>query len=212
MVKKKAEPEAEQPTPTTKLTIEHWPVAKLKPYKRNAKQHPPDQIAMIARLIEEHGFDVPIVCNKKGVIVKGHGRWMAAKQLGLETVPVIAKDFTPAQEAAARIADNRVGEFGWDFDALVGDVVAGLKDGLDVTLTGFTLKDLGLEASGSSLEEGASDDVWSPDLELEKNTEENSEPPDVVLKIISKAKVAARVREVIELALRDAGLEDIKLQ
>lgn len=199
--------------PKSQLQVEHWHPSKLKPYKRNAKNHPPEQIRMIAKLIEKHGFDVPIVVDGKGTIIKGHGRWLAAKELGMETVPVLVRaDLTAAAAAEARIADNRVGEFGWDFEALVGDVVSNLKDGFDVELTGFTLKDLGLEADGTENGEGVAGDLWAPDFELEQSIEENGEPPDVVLKIVSKAKVAARVREVVELALKDAGIDDAKIQ
>ncbi len=155
--------------------IEQWPLARLKPYKRNAKNHPPEQIALLAKIMAKHGFDVPIVVDKKGVIVKGHGRWLAARELRLPTVPVIVRDLTPAQSAEARIADNRVGEFGWDFDALVADVVGGLKDGLDMDVTGWTLKELGLDKSpqddGGS-RTGPIDDTVAGDDGDEKGTGE----------------------------------------
>ncbi len=153
MAKKKIE---EFETDKTKVIervteIEQWPITRPKPYKRNAKNHPADQIALLAKIIAKHGMDVPIVVDRKGVIVKGHGRWLACKELGLPTVPVIVRDYDSAQAAEARIADNRVGEFGWDFDALVADVVGNLKDGLDVDMIGFTLKSLGLERDGDAV-------------------------------------------------------------
>lgn len=145
MSKTKLAPKDNGPA-ATELEIERWPIARLKAYKRNAKSHPPEQIELLARIIKKHGFDVPIVVDGKGVIVKGHGRWLAAKSLGMATVPVIARtDLSPAEAAEARIADNRVAEFGWDFDALVADVVGNLKDGLDPGIIGWSLKDLGLE-------------------------------------------------------------------
>lgn len=132
--------------PTKSMDVELWPVAKPKPYKRNAKNHPKEQVELLAKVIRKHGFDQPIVVDKKGVVIKGHGRLLAARHLGLTTVPVIVRDdLTPAQVAEARIADNRVAEFGWDFEALVADVVDGLKVGLDMDFVGFTLRDLGLD-------------------------------------------------------------------
>ncbi len=184
MTKKKNASQAETPKTLAKLDIERWPPAKLKPYKRNAKNHPPEQIRMIASLIEKHGFDVPIVVDAKGTIIKGHGRWLAAKELGMETVPVLVRsDLTAVQAAEARIADNRVGEFGWDFEALVGDVVSNLGDGFDVALTGFSLKDLGLEsgevasiavdstAEGTaSFDDGASEEGSTGEIDIGKGT------------------------------------------
>ncbi len=125
--------------------VEHWAIDKPKPYKLNAKNHPAAQIELLARIIQKHGFDQPIVVDTKGVIVKGHGRLLAARKLKMETVPVVVRHFTPGEAAEARIADNRLAEFGWDFQTLVADVMEGLQHGLDIDVTGFTLKELGLD-------------------------------------------------------------------
>ncbi len=136
----------DEPEVARSTEIELWPIAKLKPHKRNAKLHPPEQVTYLAQLIKRHGFDQPIAVDSKGVIIKGHGRWLAAKELRLATVPVIVRsDLAPGLVAEARIADNRVAEFGWDSAQLVADVVDGLKIGLDPDVIGFSLKDLGLE-------------------------------------------------------------------
>lgn len=125
--------------------IEQWPVTRVKPYKRNAKLHPPEQVESLARMIKRHGFDVPIVVDGKGVIIKGHGRLLAAKSLGMATVPVIVRaDLSEAVMTEARIGDNRVGEYGWELNKLIGDVVAGMQQGLDVAFTCFSLEELGL--------------------------------------------------------------------
>jgi hypothetical protein len=125
--------------------IEHWPLSKFKAYKRNAKSHPPEQVKALIALMRRVGFDVPIVVDAKGTVIKGHGRLLAARELGLERVPVIVRTLDAARAAEARIGDNRLGEFGWDFDALVADVVEGLSNGMDIGVTGFTLKELGLD-------------------------------------------------------------------
>lgn len=78
--------------------IEHWPIDKLLPYARNARQHSDEQIAQIAASIAEFGFTNPILAGADGVIVAGHGRLAAAQRLGLSTVPVVVLDhLTPTQ-------------------------------------------------------------------------------------------------------------------
>lgn len=196
----------------TKMTeVELWPIARVKPYKKNAKRHPQEQLDMLARIIKKHGFDQPIVVDGKGVIIKGHGRWLAATELKMPTVPVIVRaDLDAASIAEARIADNRISEFGWDYDALIADVVGNMKHGLDPEMIVFTLKELGLE--GRVGEDGNTRDDWEPDLDKIEGTEESSEAPDAVFKIVCRAGIAPKVREVLELALNEAGLdEDVTL-
>jgi len=115
----------------------------LQPYKKNSKAHPPEQVELIARSIKEFGFLVPLVIDSAGVIVAGHGRYAAARSLGLETVPTIqATGLTEAQIKAFRIADNRVAESAWDDESLQAELRALLDDGFDIALTGFDLKDI----------------------------------------------------------------------
>lgn len=81
----------------------------LIPYEQNAKRHEPKQVAGIAKSLQEFGWDQPIVVDKGSVIIKGHGRRLAALKLGLTEVPVIVRDdLTEDQVKAARLADNRV--------------------------------------------------------------------------------------------------------
>ena len=61
--------------------IEHWPIDKLLPYVRNARQHSDEQIAQIAASIAEFGFVNPILTGADGVLVAGHGRLAAARKL-----------------------------------------------------------------------------------------------------------------------------------
>lgn len=123
--------------------VELWPVEKIHPYEKNAKKHPQKQIDTLAEMIRAHGFDQPIVVDGDGVIIKGHGRLLAAKKLELKKVPVVVRgDLTPAQVREARIADNRVAEMGaWDTDVLLADI----KDAMN--LDDFNLELLGLKSS-----------------------------------------------------------------
>ncbi len=208
---KKPAPEA--PAPIVRVNeIEHWPIAKLKPWKRNAKNHPPEQITYLAELIRKHGFDVPIVVDAKGCIVKGHGRWMAAKSLGMVNVPVIVRaDLSPTEIVEARIADNRSAEFGWNFDALIADVVEGLKHGLDTNIIGWTLKDLGLDGRVDE-ENKTVRGEWEPDFGKIDKMEESGDAPDAVLKIVCPASIAPKLREVLQRCLDETGYSQAKLQ
>ncbi|MFH3639762.1 ParB/Srx family N-terminal domain-containing protein, partial [Acinetobacter baumannii] len=78
----------------------------VKPYELNAKIHSEEQVAKIAESIARFGWDQPIVVDKNGVIIKGHGRRLAAIKLGLIEVPVLVRDdLNEEQVKAARLAD-----------------------------------------------------------------------------------------------------------
>ena len=69
--------------------IELWPLARLRPYARNAKTHDADQVAKIAASMAEFGWTVPCLVGEDGELIAGHGRVLAATQLGLTEAPVI---------------------------------------------------------------------------------------------------------------------------
>ena len=86
--------------------IEMWPLAKLQPYAKNAKVHGADQVAKIAASMAEFGWTVPCLVGEDGELIAGHGRVLAATQLGLTEAPVIVLGhLTEAQRRAYRIAD-----------------------------------------------------------------------------------------------------------
>ncbi|MFC7478429.1 site-specific DNA-methyltransferase [Dankookia sp. GCM10030260] len=114
-------------------------VADLVPYARNARTHSDAQVAQIAASIREFGFTNPILIDGERGVIAGHGRLLAARQLGLTEVPTIAlSHLTPAQRRAYVLADNRLAlSAGWDDDLLrieLGDLQA---EGFDLALTGF---------------------------------------------------------------------------
>jgi DNA modification methylase len=119
--------------------IEHWPLARLLPYARNARTHSDDQVAQIAASIVEFGFTNPCLVGADGVLVAGHGRLLAARKLGLETVPVVVLDhLSSTQRRALVLADNRIAEnAGWDDATLRTELEALQADGFDLDLTGF---------------------------------------------------------------------------
>ena len=147
--------------------IEMRAVADLVPYARNARTHSADQVAQIARSIREFGFTNPVLVDGGGGIVAGHGRVMAAKSLGLASVPVLCVDWlTEAQQRAYVLADNRLAlDAGWDDALLAGELAALKADGFDLELTGFAddeIADL-LESEGGDKEsEGRPDSTPEP--------------------------------------------------
>ena len=100
--------------------VEMWQVADLVPYARNARQHPADQIDQIAASMQRFGFTIPMLVAEDGTIIAGHGRLMAAAQLGLAEVPVmVARGWTEEDRRLYTLADNRLAEIAeWDPEML----------------------------------------------------------------------------------------------
>ncbi len=125
------------------------------PDPRNPRVHSPKQIKQIARSIQSFGFNVPILIDKESKILCGHGRYLAAKQLGMPEVPIIRLDhLSPEQAKAFAIADNRLTENStWD-EILLGEVFAELSElELNFSLedTGFTMGEIDLKIEGLSI-------------------------------------------------------------
>lgn len=114
----------------------------LKPYENNAKIHSETQVKQIADSISEFGFLNPCLIDKDFNIIAGHGRVMAAKKLGMETVPCIfVEGLTEAQRRAYILADNRLTELGeWDIDTVQFELKELADMNFDIDLTGFELK------------------------------------------------------------------------
>jgi site-specific DNA-methyltransferase (adenine-specific) len=109
----------------------------IKPYSKNAKKHPKKQIEQVANSIKEFGMNQPIVVDKQGVIIVGHGRYEALQLLGWEVKPEWIKvvDLTEEQANAYRLADNKLNESEWDM-SLVIEELKGLSPEM-LNLTGF---------------------------------------------------------------------------
>ena len=100
--------------------IERWTLDRLVPYARNPRTHAPEQVAQIASSIRAFGFNNPVLVDAQGGVIAGHGRLLAARQLGLKEVPVhVATDLTEAQIKAYRLADNQTASIAdWDYELL----------------------------------------------------------------------------------------------
>ena len=120
------------------MDVVELPLERLIPYARNPRKNAA-AVATVAASLKEFGWRQPIVVDEEMVILAGHTRLEAARQLGLATAPVhIARGLTPAQARAYRLMDNRASENAdWD-EALLGLELGDLQgDGFDLALTGF---------------------------------------------------------------------------
>jgi ParB-like chromosome segregation protein Spo0J len=141
--------------------IEQWPLERLKPYARNAKTHGADQVAKIAASMAKFGWTNPVLVAGDGEVIAGHGRILAAAELGLTEAPVIVLDhLTEEQRQAYRLADNKLTELGaWD-EALLAAELQALAADFDLSLTGFSDAELdqllALDVGGGATTEGPS--------------------------------------------------------
>ena len=129
--------------------IEQISIQALIPYARNSRTHSDAQVAQIAASIREFGFTNPVLIDKDGGIIAGHGRVLGARKLGLSDVPCIRlAHLTDAQKRAYVIADNKLAlNAGWDAEALQVELADLNGAGFNMDLLGFGVDDLA-EAMG----------------------------------------------------------------
>ena len=119
------------------MQIHDISISLLREYDNNPRNND-GAVDAVAASIREFGFKVPVIVDGDNVIVAGHTRVKAARELGMETVPcIIADDLTPEQVRAFRLADNKTAELaGWDF-AKLEEELAALAAEFDMTAFGF---------------------------------------------------------------------------
>lgn len=148
------------------LAVEYRLLDSLVPYARNARTHSEAQVAEIAGSIREFGFVNPVLIGEDGTLIAGHGRVLAARLLGMETVPTITlAGLSDTQRRALVLADNRIAlNAGWD-EALLALEMADLKEaGVDLGITGFEDGELDrLLAGTEGEEEGSTPPVVIPE-------------------------------------------------
>jgi DNA modification methylase len=120
--------------------IEIWPIDRLIRYAGNPLIHSDEQLAQIAASILENGMVNPILVDKHGNVIAGHGRILGAQRIGMTELPVIVLDhLTEAQARALRIADNKIAANArWDEEKLNAELAALLEDKIDLTGLGFS--------------------------------------------------------------------------
>jgi DNA modification methylase len=156
----------------SRLSVVYRRIDDLKPDPTNPRLHSKKQIRQIANSIEVFGFIVPILIDRDGKVIAGHGRLLACRELGITEAPTLCLDhLTPAQARAFMIADNRLTEIAtWD-DRLLAQQLKDLSLlGLDFSLEviGFEMGEIDLRiASLEDMPEQADDTADAvPELSL----------------------------------------------
>ena len=123
----------------------------LIPYEKNPRNND-SAVESVAKSIKEFGFKVPIIIDKKNVIIAGHTRYKASQLLELEKVPcIIADDLTPEKIKAFRLADNKVAEFAqWDFNLLADELEELTAFDFDFEMADFGFVDVDIHESDLS--------------------------------------------------------------
>ncbi|MCF8009630.1 MAG: ParB N-terminal domain-containing protein [Halanaerobiales bacterium] len=167
------------------MNIKIVDIDELIPYENNPKEHPEEQIERIADSIDQYGFIQPIVIDKNNEIIIGHGRVKASKKLGFQELPaVIRSDLSEREIKALRIADNKIAESGWDYDALAVEFEElELED-----FTGFEENEIEdilinqeLDTEGSFLDDLTEDEKQEQETEQETSDRQESERKDSYL-------------------------------
>ena len=145
-------------------SIEMVPILSLRAYSGNARTHSRKQVRQIADSIKRFGFTNPVLIGDDGEIIAGHGRVMAAKELGIAAVPTVKLSHLSAEERRAYVlADNKLAlNAGWDTEILAIELQALIDIEFDVTLTGFSLAEIDLtldyaQAASATAEDSAAD-------------------------------------------------------
>jgi len=157
------------------MKIEMRPIAEIKPYEQNPRLND-DAVEAVAESIRRFGFRQPIVVDEGGVIVCGHTRWKAAQKLGLEKAPVhVARDLTPEQIRAYRIADNKTAELAeWNMELLPIELAELGDAGIDWSLLGFDQDEL-----AKLLDPGVQEGLTDPDAVPEPPDDPVTKPGDL---------------------------------
>jgi DNA modification methylase len=168
--------------PWTASTIEQREVAALLPYAANARTHSDEQVEQIVASCVTFGVLVPILIDERGEIIAGHGRVLAAKRLGLSTIPAIVRPgLSDSEKRALRIADNQIAlNAGWD-EALLAAEIARIRQEAEVDLPvlGFTDAELDRLLALCDAEETAADEADAADEAPEPPATAISRPGDL---------------------------------
>lgn len=122
-----------------KLNIEYVPIDDVKEYRNNAKIHTPEQIEQIKKSIEDFGFNDPVAIWHE-TIVEGHGRILAAKELGIKEIPVIRLDHLTDEERRAYMLVHNKLTMNTDFDISMLDVELDNIMNIDMSAFGFDVE------------------------------------------------------------------------
>ena len=141
------------------MQIEYRKIDELTPYENNPRIND-HAVEAVASSIQEFGFKVPVIIDKDDVVIAGHTRIKAARQLGMDEVPTIkADDLTPEQARTFRLADNKTAELAyWDHEMLNVEIEDLINLGVDnLDSYGFDLDAIDEDIEGLDLDDDSTD-------------------------------------------------------
>ena len=163
-----ADPHGAAPRPPgAPLSVAPWPLDRLIPFARNARTHSDAQVAQIAGSIREFGFVNPVLAAPDGTLIAGHGRVLAARQLGMAEVPVIVlAHLSDTQRRALVLADNKIAmNAGWDEEMLKVELAALSEVEFDLSTVGFAQDELDRLLADEVGVQGLTDEDAAPELQ-----------------------------------------------
>ena len=183
-----------------KMKVEYLSPNELVPYSKNAKAHPPAQVDRIANSIKRFGWQQPIVVDRNKVVIIGHGRLAAAKQLNLDKVPVVYADNLSDEDVKAlRLADNKLNESEWLNDLLEQELA-------ELDIAGIDMSQFGFEALGD-LGEIANPYTGKVNIPQYEPTGEN--PP--IEQLVDRQKTNDLLEEIDECSVSDEEKDFLRL-
>lgn len=200
----------------SELKIIYLPVESLTPYEKNARKHTQADVETIKASIRKFGFDDPIgIWGKKNIIVEGHGRLMAAKELGYAEVPCIRLDhLTDEQRRAYALAHNKTAEMStWDFGKLESELA---------DLSEFGMADFGFSFTPTGqVAEPVEQEGWEPPFNDEGyreyqeplSADELKQYEDTADEFLAKRRVIITYKPELEEEIRKLlGITDEKMR
>jgi DNA modification methylase len=141
--------------------------ADLTPWPGNPRTHSDKQLAKLKASIQKFGFTAPVLVDEVGVILSGHGRVQAARELGLATIPTrLISGLTEVKKRAYVIADNKLSQLsGWDNSLLKAEMEILIKEDFDIETTGFSTAEIDIMFDAPEGPAGSDpDDLQSEDI------------------------------------------------
>ena len=179
--------------------VQQWAIERLTPYARNARTHSDAQVAQLASSIREWGWTTPILVSPDDAAIAGHGRLLAARQLGMATVPVIiAEGWSEPKTRAYVLADNQLAlQAGWDSELLALELGELGELGFDLDLTGFASDEIAALTPGGT--EGLDGDAYTTKIKAPIYEIKGEKPK--VSELFDDAKARTLVAEINAAAL-----------
>ena len=173
-------------------------LADLTGYESNSRTHSNEQIGQIEKSITTFGFTNPVLIDEKNGIIAGHGRVLAAANLGMKDVPCMVIDgLDQHSKAALVITDNKLAlNAGWNYDALKSEIGFLQDVDFDLDLLGFDEDELGDILNG-----------WDSDIDVAARDGENLDGIMATIKVKVDQDNSEKAEDIVKNALTDAGIE-----